>query len=483
MKLLVLIIVSCMVKLCLAQPPKSFYTRFGGNGYDVGYDVKQTFDNGYIITGSTSSFGQGNTDLYLVKLDSVGQKVFQKAFGNYNNEVGRSIVQLLDSGFVMAGYTNSNGFGGYDFFVAKTDKNGNTLWEKTYGGSDWDFAYSLEATNDGGFIIAGTTYSFGRGNADGYVIKLNQNGIEEWSKTFGGLNDDEFKSVIQTSDGGYALTGYTKSYLDTDSGDVWVFKLTNLGDSAWCKFYGGTKEDFGSQVIELQNQRILVSGGTKSFSLNHNFETIILDYHSLNGILNYSYVDVSTSDEYYNGIAQAINGNIAGAGVTTNPDFGKDGIIDIYNSIYNYVNFFSEGSIGEDEFFSITSTKDKGFVAVGKTNGYNSILEDVFLLKVDSLGNKGSNITTTRENIKDLQVYFYPNPFSSSIDIIIPDNIELGFIEIIDLQSRILIKEFLNNSTVNYKINTEHLNKGLYFLKISDKSGKYYFTQKIVKIN
>ena len=226
-----------------AQPPKKFYCRYGGNGYDEGNDVKQTLDGGYIITGSTSSIGQGNTDMYLLKLDSMGQVKFQKTFGGVSNEIGKSIVQLADSSYVMAGYTSSSGVGGYDVFLVKADKTGNLIWQKTYGGSDWDFANSMDATADGGFIIAGTTYSYGKGNADGFVIKTDANGDTTWTKTFGGLKDDEFKSVIQTSDGKYALTGYTKSFNDS-LGDVWAIKLDINGDTLWRKFYGGVKEDF-----------------------------------------------------------------------------------------------------------------------------------------------------------------------------------------------------------------------------------------------
>jgi hypothetical protein len=161
--------ISCFVE---AQPPSKFYTRIGGNGYDVGYDVKQTLDNGYIITGSTSSMGVGNTDMYLLKLDSMGQIKFQTTFGNANNDIGKSVIQLIDSSYIMVGYTNSIGFGGYDIFLVKADKYGALVWQKTIGGTDWDFANSLQQTSDGGFIIAGSTYSYGYGNEDGYVVLM-----------------------------------------------------------------------------------------------------------------------------------------------------------------------------------------------------------------------------------------------------------------------------------------------------------------------
>ncbi len=227
MRLLIGILFLVIGMAASAQPPTKFYSTYGSNGYDVGYDVKQTLDGGYIIVGSTSSYGQGNTDMYLLKLDSMGQFKFQSTFGGVSNEIGKSIVQLADSSFVMAGYTSSTGVGGYDIFLVKADKTGNLVWQKTIGGADWDFANSMDTVAGGGLIIAGTTYSYGHGNADGYVIRTDANGDTLWTKTYGGLNDDEFKSVIQTTDGNFALTGYTKSYNDVDSGDVWVLKLNN----------------------------------------------------------------------------------------------------------------------------------------------------------------------------------------------------------------------------------------------------------------
>ncbi len=465
MKLLVyfLLFFSCLTSL--AQPPSKFYTRIGGAGYDSGNDVKQTLDKGYIITGSTSSFGQGNTDLYLLKLDSMGQIKFEKAIGNHDNEVGRSVVQLLDSSFVTVGYTNSIGFGGYDVYLIKTDKAGNVIWQKTIGGADWDFAYSLQETTDGGFIIGGTTYSFGYGNADGYVIKTDALGNVTWSKTFGGANDDEFKSVIQTADGGYALTGYTKSYNDIDSGDVWVFKLDLNGDSVWSKYYGGSKEDFGRAIIQLQNLDLFVSGGTKSFSVNGNYETQVLGYNAISGVAGYNYRDVSNQDEYYNCVAQGINGTIANCGTTKNMVFGYDGLMDMYSSGYGYVNFFSIGSNGIEEFYAVNRTKDKGFIAVGKTNGYGAILDDVFILKTDSVGSFGSSIVGLKDYIEDVfYTTIYPNPANEEIYVIIPQlnfNNEIYYV-MTDINGQTIIKD--NISEMKTKIDTKEFSSGFYFI-------------------
>lgn len=461
-----------------AQAPRKFYTRIGGNGYDYGYSIKQTLDNGYIVTGSTSSFGQGYTDVYLLKLDSMGQIKFQKAIGHGANEVGKSVVQLSDSSYVIVGYTNSIGFGGYDIYLIKTDKNGNEIWHKTYGGSDWDFAYSLQATTDGGFIICGSTYSIGRGAADGYVIKTDANGDEQWHKTYGGINDDEFKSVIQTNDGNYALTGYTKSYNDIDSGDVWTFRLDLNGDSLWCKFYGGNRNDFGNSVLQLQTNELLVSGGTQSFSSNGNTETLLVSYNLTTGNQTYQYIDVSSQEEYYNAVSQGLNGVIANCGTTQNTVFGYDGLVDMYSSTYSYVNFFSEGSTSTEEFFSITKTNDKGFIAAGKTNGYGAVLDDVFILKMDSVGAHTPNIAGINDLTKDEQFVIFPNPASDILNVRINNDQDENYtLTILDLSGQVIIQFAINTGTTIHEI--KNLSSGLYIIQLCNLDNRILSTSKI----
>ena len=458
-------IITCVLE---AQPPSKFYTRIGGNGYDVGYDVKQTLDKGYIITGSTSSYGLGNTDMYLLKLDSMGQIKFQTTFGNVNNDLGKSVIQLIDSSYIMVGYTNSIGFGGYDIFLVKADKYGALVWQKTIGGTDWDFANSLQQTLDGGFIIAGSTYSYGYGNADGYVVKTDASGNISWSKTFGGANDDEFKSVIQTADGGYALAGYTKSYGDLN-GDAWVFKLLANGDSSWSKKYGGIKEDFANSITQLQNLDIILAGGTRSSSTSGNSETNFTTLDILTGIQTHSYTDLSSVDEYYNDIEQGINGFIVACGSTHSVLYSFDGVVDMYTSNYNYFNAFSAGASEADELLAITKTKDKGYVLVGKTNSYGAILDDVFFIKMDSVGAYGNNITSIQDNyLNEMSISVFPNPSSDILNVSLSKELKMinPNFKIVDIEgNEIIVGEINNHKTT---IETQVLSSGLYFLQIFD---------------
>lgn len=455
-----------LVYASYAQAPRKFYMRFGGNGYDVGYDVKQTLDNGYIITGSTSSFGQGNTDLYLLKIDSIGNRKFQTSFGNYNNEVGKSVLQLSDSSYVAVGYTNSTGFGGYDIFLLKTDKNGNLLWQKTIGGSDWDFAYSLQSTFDGGFVVAGTTYSFGHGNADGYVVKTDGSGNVVWTKTYGGQHDDEFKSIVQTSDGGFALTGYTKSYNDVDSGDVWVFKLDIMGDSVWCKFYGGSREDFGNSVTQLQDSKIAMAGGTRSATSTNVLQTLITTYDPVTGAQTYAYPDPGTVDEYYNDFVQGVNGSMVGCGKTQNPVFGPQILIDVYTSVFTYINFFSYTIGNNDELFAVSPTKDKGFVCVGSTQGTSPTLTDFLFIKIDSVGNYGNNITPVHElTTQDITIKAFPNPAVNTLSLDISGiTDQKTSYNVLDISGKVIFTGSANPG--HNEINLPGISSGLYILQV-----------------
>jgi len=125
---------------------------------------------------------------YIIKLDKNGNKIWEKAYGGSKNEEAYSVQQTKDGGYIVAGLTYSIGSGGKDVYIIKLDRNGNKVWDKTYGGNGWDEAFSIQQTIDGGYIVAGFSDSFGAGNGDFYIIKLNKNGSKEWEKTFGGKN-------------------------------------------------------------------------------------------------------------------------------------------------------------------------------------------------------------------------------------------------------------------------------------------------------
>ena len=182
---------------------------FHESAYKIARCVRQTSEGGYIVAGYTASYP---SDVFLIKTDATGNEIWSTSFGGSDSDAPNSVKQTADGGYVIVGNTLSFGAGGYDVYLFKTDVDGNEVWSRTFGGSNWDFGYSVDQTSDGGYIVAGSTQSFGAGSSDVYLVKTDADGNEVWSRTFGGSEADSAGSVQQASDGGYISAGTTQSF-------------------------------------------------------------------------------------------------------------------------------------------------------------------------------------------------------------------------------------------------------------------------------
>ena len=239
----------------------TFTTTFGGSSIDGGESVSQTLDGGFIITGLTRSYGAGSYDVWLIKTDALGDEEWNKTFGGSNTDEGYSLSQTDDEGFIITGRTSSYGAGGSDVWLIKTDALGNEEWNKTFGGSGSDYAYSVAQTSNNGFIITGFTSSYGVGDNDVWLIKTDVNGNEEWNRTFGGSSIDGGESVSQTDDGGFIITGYTESY-GAGGRDVWLIKTDALGNEEWNRTFDGISKDEGESVSQTNDGGFIIIGST-----------------------------------------------------------------------------------------------------------------------------------------------------------------------------------------------------------------------------
>jgi uncharacterized delta-60 repeat protein len=318
-----------------ANGNKLWEKTFGGSNNDEAYSIRQTSDGGYIVAGYTESFGAGSADIYIIKLDANGNEKWQKSYGGSNDDWANSIQQTKDGGYIVAGGTYSFGAGGLDVYVIKLDASGDMKWYKTYGESNDDNAWSIQQTTDGGYIVAGWTKSFGEGGMDVYAIKLDANGNEKWQKSYGGSNDDWANSIQQTKDGGYIVAGGTYSF-GAGGLDVYVIKLDASGDMKWYKTYGESNDDNAWSIQQTTDGGYIVAGWTNSLGAgSYDVYVIKLD---ANGNEKWQKSYGGSNDDWAYYIQQTNDGGYIVAGVTNS--FGAGGY-DVY-----IIKMDSEGNTG-----------------------------------------------------------------------------------------------------------------------------------------
>ena len=236
--------------------------NFGGSDGEYGKSVLEAVDGGLVVAGHTGSFGNRN-QVYLLKTDSDGNLLWEKNFGGTDSDYGYSVVETADGGFVVVGITSSFG-SRVQMYLLKTDSNGNLLWEKNFGGTSDDYGYSVVETEDSGLVVTGETYSLGN-YSQLYLLKTDSNGNLLWEENFGGSESDRGSSVVSTTDGGLVVTGYTDSF--GSRVQVYLLKTDSDGNLLWERDFGGPEGDYGTSIVEKADGRLVVTG--RSFSFYH----------------------------------------------------------------------------------------------------------------------------------------------------------------------------------------------------------------------
>jgi TolB-like protein len=364
----------------------SFAKTYGGTNWDWTSSVQQTSDGGYIVAGWTSSFGAGSADIFLIKTDASGNVQWAKTYGGTSSDYAYPVQQTSDGGYIVAGWTWSFGAGGGDIFLIKTDANGNIIWAKTYGGTSWDEAYSVQQTSDGGYIVAGWTWSFGVGYSDFFLIKTDANGNIIWAKTYGGTNRDSAYSVQQTSDGGYIVAGTTWSF-GAGSLDIFLIKTDANGNIIWAKTYGGTSWDGAYSVQQTSDGGYIVAGWTWSFGAG--YDDIFLIKTDANGNVQWAKTYGGTNYDDAFSVQQTSDGGYIVAG-RENYVFAGDIILIKTDANGNIIWAKTYGGTNYDDAFSVQQTSDGGYIVAGGTESFGAGRSDIFLIKTDANGNIGS---------------------------------------------------------------------------------------------
>jgi len=285
---------------------QGFQRTFGGKLKDNAFEIVSTKDKGYLTIGSTTSFGLGKSDILVLKIDSMGNLQWSKTFGGPADDFGHSIDKTPDGNYVIVGhsltfskeYTDICLYGldrsdysnmvrctkdggliivgeainlinhekNSDILLLRLDAEGTMMWSKIYGGNNTDYGYSVQETKDGGFIIGGETNSYGAGEFDLYFLKLNKDGVVEFSKTFGDKKSDYGRFAIQTEDGGYIMGGNTSNFGAADL-DLFLVKMDARGQVEWTKTFGGGETDYLLSIKNVDSDKFAITGYTNSFHL------------------------------------------------------------------------------------------------------------------------------------------------------------------------------------------------------------------------
>ncbi len=451
-------LISLLFIISISFAQQAWIRTYGGTSYDYGSSAQQTLDGGYIVVGVTLSFGAGLYDVYLIKTDSTGDMLWTRTYGGIYEDLGASVQQTRDGGYVIIGYTKSYGAGANDVYLIKTDSTGDTLWTKTYGGIEDDLGYSIQQTSDDGYIIVGVTWSFGSGHEDYYLIKTDSVGDTLWTRTYGGINADWGSSVQQTRDGGYIIIGCTESY-GAGANDVYLIKTDYTGDTLWTRTYGGTLGDVGTSVQQASDGGYIVAGYTAFFGVD-SFDVYIIKTDSIGDTL-WTRTYGGTDIDYGFSIQQTTDNGYIIAGLTQSFGAGNG---DVYliktdstgDTLWTRTYGQTWGDLGN----SVQQTSDGGYIIAGYTWNYGAELIDVFLIKTDGFGNAAveDRIGTTR-NIRS-HLFAIPNPFVNHT--CIPDYEREDFI-VSDITGRLVGKY------KGAKIG-ENLPAGVYFILSQNKN-------------
>jgi hypothetical protein len=363
-----------------STPVEEWSQTFGGPEYEWGNSVTQTSDGGYIVAGTTYSYGAGNGDIWLIKTDASGSEEWSELFGGSEVEYGESVTETSDGGYIVVGSTMSYATGHSDVWLIKTDADGNEEWNQTFGGSDEDHGDSVAQTSDGGYIIAASTQSYGAGSSDVWLVKTDAHGAEEWSELFGGSGWDFGESVAQTSDGGYIITGCTESY-GAGVSDAWLIKTDTSGNEEWSETFGGSSYDYGYSVAQTSDGGYIITGYTQSYG--DGSADVWLVKTDADGNEEWSELFGGSGADFGYSVVQTSDGGYIVVGYTYSYGAGSADVWLIKTDAHGdeeWNELF--GGSSYDGGYSVAETSDGGYIVAGDTVSYGNGGSDVWLIKL-----------------------------------------------------------------------------------------------------
>ena len=469
MRYLILMLVFGLLFVAAAQPDTLWANTFGESATDMGTSVQQTSDGGYIVSGSTLSSGSGGYDVWLIKTDGGGIEEWNQTFGGSFWDMGESVQETSDGGYIVAGYKWSSTAGQPDVWLIKTDASGTEEWNQTFGGSSDDRGYSVQQTSEGGYIVAGYTLSSGAGQSDVWLIKTDGSGTQEWTKTFGGSDSDEGYSVQQTYDGGYIVAGYTDSF-GAGAGDIWLIKTDSSGIEEWNRTFGGSSDDRGCSVRQTADGGYIVVGKTESSGAGYSDVWLIKTDSS--GIEEWNRTYGGIDWDFALSVVQTSDGGYIMVGDTYSSGAGAGDIWLIKTDTSGSEEWNQTfGGSSAEEGHSVAQTSDGGYIVAGYTESFGAGAGDIWLIKTEpEVGIEESQAST----IGNLFLTVHPNPSTGPLNITYTlaedGEVSLSFYDLAGHRVALLEDELQEEGIHSMQLGPDGLHTGIYFLKLESGS-------------
>jgi hypothetical protein len=453
----VFLVLSSYYPLLHAQAPDTLWTKvYGGAASELIWSVEQTSDDGYIIGASTRSFGFGDRDFWLLRTNAQGDTLWTRTYGGDSTERLCSALQTFDGGYFMAGCTESFGSGSSDIYVIKTDESGDTLWTRTYGDTGYDICYSALQTQDGGYILGGDI-NYG----DIYLLKIDSVGDSLWSQVVGDSGDEDAWEVQQTFDGGYVIVGFTSSY-GAGSYDIWLVRTDSLGDTLWTKTYGGASWDYGLSVDQTADGGYIIGGRTNSYGAGGS-DLWLIKTNDVGDTV-WTRIYGGTGADGARSVRQTSDGGYIAVGFTYS--FGA-GEADVYiikteasgDKLWTQTFGGARTELAE----SVQETSDGGYIIAAGTSSFGAGGSDLWIIKMEPDTFGITEQQASRTEFQNPIIQINPNPAKTFFEINSQTPVER--IQIYNVTGQLIKEEIFSDYTPTQRVSLKDLNSGAYFVK------------------
>lgn len=449
----------------------NWFRTYGGQGYDEGFSAVELTDSSFVVVGSTSSFYNSNQNLLFMKVDSAGNFLYSTFIDNGFWETGKKIIQRNEGEFWVCGHTNSIGAGGFDGYLVQLDSLGNKVADFTFGGSDWDFFHDMIMLSDSSLVIVGETQSFGMGNKDAYILKLDKNGDTTWTKTYGTTKDDWASAVIERND-----TLYITGAIGTDNGDTTFGLCLGLdlnGNYLFERKLGTAEYQYFNDIHPYSPNDIYLVG-TQKVNGEKQVWIEIVSFQG-NSIGGQTWVSPGGDDELmatinYPGTFYMLNAMRTNS--PTNASFVPSFDIQICKTTpggwwnYGFIYGFPE----DENIYDLIPTSDQGALAIGSNADIAIGGRNTMLIKIGAQDSFPPNqldsifpITTAIDELELQSLKFYPNPVQNLLFVFIPDLLKENYhYQILSANGQQIRKDELKSN----QLDVQFLMQGLYFIQI-----------------